>query len=254
MRRTGSDGEEQLTLAALRRLVSTRPRRWLVAATFAAGLLAAVALAATTPADDLTFAMLAESAQSLMSVTVPFVTILLARDIRSSPSAPGVGVAYVGAEQGQARQAMPTLLAAAMFGAAVGAFGVLACAVSLAVAPASDPWQYAATVAVGSVLVQIVAALIGTGLGLLVRSWAVAFAASIVLPLGLWLLLGAVDALRPAQPWLTPYASVRNLLSGEMSALAWAQWLVMTLLWPVCLNAAGIARVSRRHRLNTPRG
>ncbi|NRQ32904.1 hypothetical protein HII36_13785 [Nonomuraea sp. NN258] len=38
--------------------------------------------------------------------------------------------------------------------------------------------------------------------------------ATIVLPLGLWPVLHGVEILRPAQAWLTPYFSVRNLLSG----------------------------------------
>jgi hypothetical protein len=82
---------------------------------------------------------------------------------------------------------------------------------------------------------------------LLVRSPVVAFLASIVLPLGLWLVLGSVDVLRPAQAWLTPYATVRNLLSGRMSAVTWAQWLVVVLIWGVSLNAIGAARLKRRN-------
>jgi hypothetical protein len=38
---------------------------------------------------------------------------------------------------------------------------------------------------------------------------------------------------------------VRNLLSGEMSPLRWAQWLVVFLIWGVGLNAAGAARSNR---------
>src|SRR2546423_1659085 len=82
-------------------------------------------------------------------------------------------------------------------------------------------WRHAGTVAVGGVLVQVVAQLVGTGLGLLLRSPVVAFLGSIVLPLGLWLALGAVDALRPAREWLTPYASVWHLLSGQMGGVRW---------------------------------
>jgi hypothetical protein len=97
---------------------------------------------------------------------------------------------------------------------------------------------------VGSVLVQVVAQLVGTGLGLLLRSSVIAFLASIVLPLGLWFVLGGVDVLRPAQAF-TPYATVQNLLSGEMSAVKWAQWLIVLLIWGVGLNAAGAAWLKR---------
>ncbi|MFC3502041.1 hypothetical protein ACFOOK_13870 [Micromonospora krabiensis] len=222
----------EATADALRRSVATRPRRWLVATTLLLGLLAAVATTAAPP-EDLTFSTLSDMVQSLMSVTVPFLGVLLAHDLSRSPRTPRPG---------------PTLLAAVLLAAAVGLFGILVSAAALALAPsdtAPDPWQHAATIAVGGVLVQIVAQLVGTGLGLLLRPTVVACLATIVLPLGLWALLGAVDALSPAQAF-TPYATVRNLLSGEMNAAKWAQWLAVLLVWGVGLNALGVARLKRR--------
>ncbi|MFI2651698.1 hypothetical protein [Micromonospora fulviviridis] len=91
---------------------------------------------------------------------------------------------------------------------------------------------------------QIVAQLVGTGLGLLLRPAVVACLATIALPLGLWAALGGVDVLQPAQAF-TPYATVRNLLSGRMSAANWAQWLVVLLIWGVGLNIIGVARLKR---------
>nr|BFE77598.1 hypothetical protein GCM10020093_001990 [Planobispora longispora] len=168
-----------------------------------------------------------------MSVTVPFLGALLANDLRRAPRTPRLA---------------PTLLAAALLAAGAGVFGVLACAGALAVASpatAQDPWSHAGTVAAGGVLVQVVAQLVGTGLGLLMRSPVVASLASVALPLGLWAALGGVDVLRPAQEWLTPYAAAQNLLSGRMSAVMWAQWLVVLLVWGRGLNAAGMARLTR---------
>jgi hypothetical protein len=217
---------------AIRRAVGTRPRRWLLAVTLLLGLLAAAGVAAGLTPAERTFAALSDPVQSLMSVVVAWLGSLLARDLRRTP--------------GSGRLA-PTLLAAVLLAAVIGIVGVLFCAATLAVAATgADPWRHAATIAVGSVLVQVGAMLVGTGLGLILRSWIVAFAASVVLPLGLWLALGAVDALHTAQAWLTPYANVRNLLAGDMSAGKWAQWLVVFLLWSVGLNAVGAARL--RHR------
>jgi hypothetical protein len=219
----------ETTRDALRRSLGTRARRWLLVGTLLAGLLTAVAAA---PADR-TFVDLSGTVQSLMSVATPLFGILLVHDLRRAsagvvPTVPGV------------------LLPAVVIGVA----GVVICAATLALSPAdgaADPWRHVGTVAVGSVLVQVVAGLVGTGLGLLLRSRVVAFLATIVLPLGLFGLLGAVDALRPAQPWLTPFGSVRNLLSGEMSVLRWAQWLCVLLIWGVGLNALGAAVRGRRH-------
>ncbi|MGI5522270.1 hypothetical protein ACQEUX_15135 [Micromonospora sp. CA-259024] len=204
--------------------------------TLLAGLLSAMALIAAAAPADRTFAALSGTVQSLMSVVTPLFGILLVRDLRRAPSAARV---------------VPTVLAVGLPAVVIGVVGVLICAATLALTTADvadEPWRHAGTVAVGSVLVQIVAGLVGTGLGLLLRSVVVAFLATIVLPLGLFGLLGAVDALRPAQPWLTPFGSVRNLLSGEMSALRWVQWLCVLLIWGVGLNAAGAALLKRRTR------
>jgi hypothetical protein len=221
-------------LAALRRAVSTWPRRWLLALTLFLGLAAAVALAALGSPTDRTFTNLSGPAQSLMSITLPSIGVLLAGDLRRA----------------RPTRLMPTLLAAVLVAVAVGVFGVVTCAIALSLAPTSpdvDAWAQFATIAVGSVLVQVVAQLVGTGLGLLIRPAFVAFVASIVLPLGLWFLLGTTDILRPAQAWLTPFATVQNLFSGQRDALGWVQWLAVFLLWGVGLNAVGAARLGRLH-------
>ena len=83
------------------------------------------------------------------------------------------------------------------------------------------------------------------GFGLLLCQPVLACVATIVAPLGLWFLLG-LGFLQAAQPWLTPFASVQRLLSGDMSGLAWPQWMVMVLLWAGGLNALGAARLRRQ--------
>jgi hypothetical protein len=228
-----STGLDVTILGAIRRLVATWPRRWLIAITLLSGALAAIVMAATAHRADLTFAGLSQPAQSLMSIPAPLLGILLAGDLRRTP---------------RGARVMPSLLAATLLAAAIGVFGVLVCAAALALAlpgAAQDPWGHVVTIAVGSVLVQVVAQLVGVGLGLLLRPAWLAFAASIVLPLGLWYVLGAVEVLRPAQAWLTPYGTVGNLLSGTMDPGRWAQWLAVFLIWGVGLNAVGAARLNR---------
>ncbi|WFE49261.1 hypothetical protein [Micromonospora sp. WMMD1155] len=235
---------DETTRAALRRSLGTRARRWLLAGTVLAGLLAAVALVAAAAPADRTFAALSETVQSLMSVVTPLFGILLVRDLRGARADLGRRAGSP-AQPGPVR-VLPSVLAVGLPAVAVAVAGVLICAATLALTPAAvadEPWRHAGTVAVGSVLVQIVAGLVGTGLGLLLRSTVVAFLATIVLPLGLFALLGGVEA---AQPWLTPFGSVRNLLSGDMSLLRWAQWLCVLLLWGVGLNIAGAMVLKRR--------
>ena len=220
------------TLAAIRCSVGTRARRLVLAITLLVGVLGAVALAAGPPAGR-TFVALSNSTQSLMSVTVPLFGILLARDLKGVRGAASVA---------------PVFTAAILLAAAIGLVGVLVCAATLAVAAsdaAPDAWSHFGTVVVGSLLVQVLAVLVGTALGLLLPSAVAAFVASIVVPLGLWLVLGGVDVLHPARAWLTPYAAARNLLSGRMSAAAWVQWLAVALMWGVGLNAVGVIRLKR---------
>ncbi|MEU7652834.1 hypothetical protein AB0C44_18980 [Micromonospora taraxaci] len=235
---------DETTRAALRRSLGTRARRWLLAGTLLAGLLAAVALVAAAAPADRTFAALSETVQSLMSVVTPLFGILLVRDLRGARADRGVRPGSP-AQPGPVR-VLPSVLAVGLPAVVIAVAGVLICAATLALTPtdvADEPWRHAGTVAVGSVLVQIVAGLVGTGLGLLLRSTVAAFTGTIVLPLGLFALLSGVPA---AQPWLTPLGSVRNLLSGDMSLLRWAQWLCVLLLWGVGLNLAGAMALKRR--------
>lgn len=227
-----STGLVPATLAAVRRGVGRGARRRLSGVTLLLGLLPAVAIMAAAPAPDRTFVGLAGAVQLLMSVALPCIGVLLARDVLRSPGTVRV---------------IPTLLGATVLAVAAGAYGVIVCAVVLLVAPSATEgrWDHAAGVVVGSVLVQVVAQLVGTGLGLLLRLVVVACLATLVLPLGLWLVLGAVDVLQPAQAWLTPYAAAQNLLSGQMTALAWVQWLAVALLWGAALNSVGVARLRR---------
>jgi hypothetical protein len=209
---------------ALRRSVGTTGRKILVVGTLLLGVVAAVGVSA----HDQTFAGVADPVQSSMSLLVPLIGILLVADVRRDPGAVPLRSTWV---------------AAVLVAAAIGVFGGLVSAVATAVASSSvDAWRQAGVIAVGGVLVQSVAVLVGTGLGLLLRPVVVAFLATIVLPLGLWYVLGAVESV---PEWLTPYPSVRKLLAGEMTGLAWVQWLAVVALWDVGLNTVGAIRLKR---------
>ncbi|MFG1609057.1 hypothetical protein [Actinoplanes sp. NPDC049265] len=198
--------------------------RVLLGVTLLLGVLGAVGLAAGAP-DDATFVLVSQAVQMLMSVTLPFTGVLLAR----------------------AAVRLPEMwLRATFLAVAVGGFGVVLAVV--AVLATSGDWDDAVLVAVGGVLVQVVAQFVGTGFGLLLpRRPVIAGLATIVLPLGLYLLLGLAPALRPVREWVTPYATVLHLLSGEMTALSWVRWAVVAVVWAVGLNAWGAARRNRRN-------
>lgn len=221
-------------LTDARRALASPLHRWVVVVTALVGVLAAIGLGASSPPEQQTLAALSPPVQSLMSVTVPVFGIVLVANPDRRDRTTGIG---------------GTLVVAAAMAVAVALFGFLVIATALSLF-ASDVgpsrWQHAGPIVLGSVLVQLVAQAVGTGLGLLLRFRVLAVLASIVLPLGLWLGLGAVTALRDAQGWLTPFALAPIVLSGRMTAHNWVQWLVMVSLWAVGLNAAGVLWSRRR--------
>jgi hypothetical protein len=242
MRTRGGLG--QATGLELRKSVSTPARRWLLAAAGVVGLVSAGVVAFHGPAEDHTFSVISFYTQSAISLPLPFVSVLLmTQDFprRASSRTPGSGMS---------RDALiaAKLLASMIIAVAGAAYGVLISAVATsAAAPAAGEgrWNAIGVIILGSVLVQLIAQLSGAGWGLLLGSSALAIVADVVVPLGLWILTGAVPGLEGVQAWLTPFASVRNLLSGHMDAQRWAPVGVIVLAWVVALNAAGIFRVHR---------
>ena len=230
---------------AVGRAVSNRSRRLLAFVAVALGVVGAVTVTATSPAAERTFSTTSTPAQLLISVIVPFFGVLLTADL--------VREAGAGRVPGPVLRAR--LLAAVMVAVVAACCGVVVSAVTVAAYPSTAPggrWQHLGAVVLGSVLVQVTAQLCGTGLGLLLRRRGVAMLGTIVLPLGLWLLLGAVGALRPAQAWLAPAVSAGHLLGGQMTPQNWAQWVVVILGWGLALNVAGARWVRGRPGRRVP--
>ena len=210
--------------------VATKGRRRLLGATLGLAVVAAVGLTVATDPAGRTLAATSEPAQSLVSVLVPLLGVLLGNALRRTRTSVAA-----------------TLTSAALAAAASAAVGTAAAAVTVAAtSSAPDRWHRGVAVAVGCVAVQVVAQLVGTGLGLLIPLRPVAMAATVILPLGLWAALGAVPGLAAAQPWLTPYAWVPTLLGGSSPATGWAPYAVVIALWAVGLNAVGVLRLRRR--------
>lgn len=153
-------------VVALRRSTGTRPRRWLVAGT---ALVAAVIAAGIATSPHHSLIDIATPVLSVVSIFVPYVGILLMSDLRRPRTTDALG---------------PSMVAAVLVGAALGAFGVIASIIAAAVA--------------GS------------------------------------------DGLSEA--WVAPYEVARHLLAEQISAIVWAQWLVVAVLWGGILNAVGARR------------
>ena len=231
------------TVVELRKSAARRACRWLLITSAAVGMLAAGLVALTGTAHDHTFAVISFYTQSAISLPLPFVSVLLmTADFGRRASAtfalatsPDVII-------------VAKLLASAIIALVGAAYGVLISVLATSAAtPAADErrWDAIGMIILGSALVQLIAQLSGAGWGLLLRSSALAIVADVALPLGLWIITAAFPALHGVQEWLTPFASVRNLLSGHMDARSWAQVGVVALVWVVALNLAGIVRVHR---------
>ncbi|MDG4800307.1 hypothetical protein [Micromonospora sp. WMMD980] len=213
---------ESTIAGALRRAAGTRGRRVLLVVTAGAGVLAAVALLAGLPPAERTVVAFGEPVHAFVSVPLPFVGVLLAHDLRRAPDA----------------RVLPTLVAATLIAVVAGLVGDAICVVATAVSgsTAPDPWSTVGGIAVAGVLVQVLAQLVGTGLGLLVARPAWGCPATVVLP------LGAYASLTPwgtARDWLTPSGALRGVLGEEPG---WARWVTAALLWSVALNAVGPTR------------
>ena len=222
------------TVLELRNSAGSRARRWLLIAAGVVGLLSA----------GLVAAVISFYTQSAISLPLPFVSVLLmTQEFGRRASSAGFGLrmslgAIIAAK----------LLASAIIAVAGAGYGVLISLLATsAAAPAADEgrWDAMGMIIFGSVLVQLIAQLSGAGWGLLLRSSALAIVADVVVPLGLWIITGAIPALQGVQAWLAPFSSVRNLLSGQMDAERWAQVGVVALVWVGALNTAGILRLRR---------
>jgi len=195
-------GMTSRTLAALRD--TDRPLRILLAVTLLAGPLTAALLIPTAP----TPTEVALPVHGIVSVLVPFTGILLVRG-------------------------RPRFGAAVAVALVAGVVADLAC-VAVAAVPHVDAGSAGSGVLAGGLIVQLVSQGVGTGFGLLLRRVWVAVLADVVVPLGLWALLGAVA---PAvQAWTTPFAVASRLLVGEIGP----QLVVMVLIWVVLPNLLGL--------------
>jgi hypothetical protein len=227
----------------LHKSVGTPGRRWLLVSSAVVRLLSAGLVAFTGPADDQSFATISFYTQSAISLPLPFVSVLLmTQDFgrRRGPPTSTFRTSY-------GAMIAAKLLASVIIALAGASYGVLisVLATSAMGTPDERRWHATGMIILGSVLVQLIAQLIGAGWGLLLGSSVLAIAADVVVPLGLWIVTSAVPGLQGIQASLAPFASVRNLLSDNMGAQLWAQVAVIVLVWVVTLNAAGILRVRR---------
>ena len=119
------------------------------------------------------------------------------------------------------------LLGSAIIAVVGAGYGVLISVLATSAATAASEagrWDAIGLIMLGSVLVQLIAQLSGAGWGLLLGSSALAIVADVAVPLELWIVACAIPALHGVQAWLTPFASVQNLLQATWTLRIGPRW------------------------------
>jgi hypothetical protein len=225
--------------ALARRAVGTPIRRVLLAVALAVAVLAAAVLTTSLPATGRTFVSLSASVQSLLSIFVPFFAVLLASDLRRSR------------RPGHPIRPRPIWIAAGLLALGFGLVGIAVSATATALGPDStgiDRWASWPLIVFGSLVLQLIAAGVGTAAGLLLRPVWLADLATVVVPLGCYLVLGTTATLRLVREWTTPFAAVQRLFTGQLTLLGWLQWAVVAAFWVVAANAVALLVRGRRDR------
>lgn len=231
----------RLTRIELRKSVDTRASRWLLIAVAVTGLVTCALSAFLGHAKDHTFHTVAGSVQGSMSVLLPVVSILL---VTSEWSQHTTLQTFVLVPR-RGRIVAAKIIASGIIAVLVAAYGIGLTALGTGLT-SDGSWNHAATVAVGSVVVQLISQLSGVGFGLLLMSSPAAIVLNFVIPIAWGALAGGVHALHHVQPWLDPAKVSTNLLSGEVGPQRWAQAATVVLVWVVALIAAGTVRLQRR--------
>jgi hypothetical protein len=206
-----------------RLLLASTGRRWLVAATAAISIVGGPLIAFSTPSSERDFVTVAGPVQLLISVTLGFVGVSLAADVRR-----------------QRAQAGPAVRAAFQLAIAAAVFVAVICVVAISVAGSTaseGPWLNVPTAFLGGLGVQLLSQVIGLGFGAVISGPLLAGLATLV-PVAAWALLGRVEALIPVREWLTPVAVAKGLLAGNDPS-AWVRAAVVVLLWGGALWLAG---------------
>jgi ABC-2 type transport system permease protein len=233
----------------LRKMFNTRSGFWLMASIVITALLTMVATVLFAPAEDLTYYTFAKAIGFPMTIVLPMIAILSITGEWSQRT----GLTTFTLVPHRRRVLLAKAIAAVAVGAAAMVFalavGVVGNLVGTAIAGIDPVWDVSAAEMVNIVLGGLLCLLMGTMLGVLVRSSAGAMVAYFVIALVLPTIAGILSASEEwfvdVQPWVDPNWARSFLFEGTLTGEQWAQVGVTTAVWLVLPALLGLRLVMR---------
>jgi ABC-2 type transport system permease protein len=233
----------------LRKMFDTRSGFWLIASIGITGLLATIATIVFAPDDQLTYYRFAEAVGYPISVILPMVALLSITSEWSQRS--GLTTfTYVPNRRRVvlAKTTSSVLIAVAsmMFAFAAGAIGNAA---GSRIAGTPTVWDLSVGHALTIVLGNLTCLLLGTVLGMVLRSSAgglvTYFVLALVVPNLFTVLAASQHWFHQLQPWVDLSLAQSFLFNGMHTSAEWAHVVVTVALWIVLPGAYGLRRVMR---------
>jgi ABC-2 type transport system permease protein len=233
----------------LRKMFDTRSGFWLLASIVITGLVATVATVAFAPEQDLTYYTFAKAVGFPVTVILPMVALLSITSEWSQRS--GLTTfTYVSSRRrvvwAKTLSSVAVAVASMAFAFAAGAVGNV---VGSTIADTPTVWDVSAAHAATIVLGNLVSLLMGTMLGMLLRSSAgglvAYFVVTLLVPNLSGLLAASQQWFKDLQPWVDLGYAQTFLFDGMHSGAQWAHIASAVALWIVLPGTFGLRRVMR---------
>ena len=231
----------------LRKMFDTRAGIWLMASILIAAMVSTVATILFAPQSALTYYTFAKAIGFPMTVILPIIAILAITGEWSQRT----GLTTFTLVPNRTRVILAKVIASVLVGVAsmliALAFGVAGNLVGPAITGTDRVWDVSFVHGLDIILGSLISLLIGTMLGILLRSSPVAlvayFVTSTLLPTVFGLLATNQEGFQNLQRWTDLNYAQAFLFEGTVSGMQWAQLAVATTLWLVLPALLGLRLV-----------
>lgn len=233
----------------LRKMFDTRSGFWLMASIVIAALLTMVGTVVFAPDEDLTYYTFAKAIGFPMTIVLPIIAILSITGEWSQRT----GLTTFTLVPHRSRVILAKTISSVVVGAAAMLFalavGLVGNLVGTTIAGTDLVWDVSVAEGINIVLGGLLCLLMGTMLGMLIRSSAGAlvgyFVIALVFPTIAGILSASQAGFRELQPWVDPNWARSFLFEGTLTGEQWAQVGVTTATWLVLPALLGLRLVMR---------